>query len=89
MKSVSKRFLITALLLFFWTEAFSLDTDVCPCGEYDGTEGGTASNPPPPPGTCLPCDVSIDSSIMILLIIALVFGIYIIYRSNLKTKTPI
>jgi hypothetical protein len=39
--------------------------------------------PPPPPG------LPIDENIFILIIIALIFGIYIIYGHRLKTKTPI
>jgi hypothetical protein len=38
---------------------------------------------PPPPG------LPIDDNIFILLIIAVLFGIYIIYSFRLKTKTPI
>ncbi len=89
MKTVSKRFLLTVLLALCWTEVFSQGPDECPCGVYDGSGGGPGSPPPPPPGTCLPCPVSIDGSIMVLAVIALVFGIYIIYRNNLKAKSPI
>ena len=39
--------------------------------------------PPPPPG------LPIDENLYVLLVIAVLFGIYIIYRHNLKTKTPI
>jgi len=39
--------------------------------------------PPPPPG------LPIDENIFILIIIALLFGIYIIYSHRLKTKTPV
>lgn len=39
--------------------------------------------PPPPPG------LPIDENLSILLLIALLFGIYIIYSHRLKTKTPI
>jgi hypothetical protein len=82
MKNVSKRFLLTVLLVFFWSEVFSQDP--CPCGD-----GGDGSGVPPPPGGCPPCPVIIDESIMILLIIALVLGVYIIYKHRIKTKTPI
>ncbi len=37
--------------------------------------------PPPPPG------VSIDQNLFILMIIALLFGIYIIYKHSLNQKT--
>jgi hypothetical protein len=39
--------------------------------------------PPPPPG------LPIDEHIYTIIIIALLFGIYIIYSHRLKTKTPI
>lgn len=38
---------------------------------------------PPPPG------LPIDESILILFLLALLFGIYIIYKDQLKQKTPI
>ncbi|SFF29850.1 hypothetical protein SAMN04488131_11449 [Flavobacterium xueshanense] len=39
--------------------------------------------PPPPPG------LPIDENILTLMLVALVLGIYIIYRFKLKQKTPI
>jgi hypothetical protein len=39
--------------------------------------------PPPPPG------LPIDENIFVLMMTAILFGIYIIYRFKLKTKTPI
>jgi hypothetical protein len=39
--------------------------------------------PPPPPG------LDIDENIFILFSVAILFGIYIIYRNNLKAKNPI
>jgi hypothetical protein len=39
----------------------------------------------PPPGPGLP----IDENIVVLVIIALLFGIYVIYKDRLKTKSPI
>jgi hypothetical protein len=46
---------------------------------------------PPEPGPPVPPPVglSIDENSMILIIIALLFGIYIIYKNRVKTKTPI
>lgn len=43
----------------------------------------TAFSVPPPVG------LPIDENIIILVIIALLFGIYIIYNHRLKTKAPI
>jgi hypothetical protein len=49
-----------------------------------GKSNGTAELPPPsPPGT------PIDENLIILLIVALLFGIYIIYKDKLKTKSTI
>jgi hypothetical protein len=94
MKITSKRFVLTVLLVLCWVAVFSMDPDEggggppdCPCGRTD--VGGTSAGPSPPVGECLECPLPIDESIMILLIIAIVFGIYIIYRNNLKTKNPI
>lgn len=42
-----------------------------------------ARKPPPPPG------LPIDDGIYIVFILALLYGIYIIYNHQLKTKTPI
>jgi hypothetical protein len=39
--------------------------------------------PPSPPG------LPIDENISVLVIIAIMFGIYIIYRHQLKTKAPV
>jgi hypothetical protein len=44
--------------------------------------------PPPPPGQDPPV-VSIDENIFVLFNFAILFGIYIIYRNNLKNKNPI
>ena len=43
----------------------------------------TGKKPPPPPG------LPIDENILILVMIAVLFGIYIIYNYNVKAKTPI
>lgn len=48
-----------------------------------GPPSPTYRTPPTPP--LLP----IDENIYIVMIIALLFGIYIIYNNRLKTKTPI
>jgi hypothetical protein len=96
MKITSKRFLLTVLLLFCCVAAFPMDDGdpgvdgppQCPCGTSNGP-GASGGNPPPPVGECLPCPVPIDESIMTLVVIALVGGIYIIHRNNLKAKNPI
>jgi hypothetical protein len=46
------------------------------------------AQPPPPPGEDVPV-VSIDENIFILFSVAILFGVYIIYKNNLKTKNPI
>jgi ABC-type antimicrobial peptide transport system permease subunit len=51
-----------------------------PAGKSNGAMDGL---PPSPPGT------PIDENLIILLIIALLFGIYVIYKDRLKTKSPI
>jgi len=83
MKLVSQRFLLTVLLLFCWVAVFPQD---CPCGIALGDDG---LPPPPGLGECLPCPIPIDESVMVLVVIALVFGLYIVYKNNLKEKNPI
>ncbi len=50
-----------------------------------------AVSDPPTPGPSLvpPPGLPIDENIFILIIIALLFGVYVIYSHRLKTKTPI
>ena len=53
---------------------------------FAGNAGGppapspTGKKPPPPPG------LPIDENIMILVVIALLFGMYIIYKHSVKRK---
>lgn len=61
-------------ILFFFS-IFSVVAKESPPSPY--------RTPPTPP--LLP----IDENIYIVMIVALLFGIYIIYNSKLKTKTPI
>jgi hypothetical protein len=48
-----------------------------------------AQEPPPPPPPTPVGLVPIDEGTVILLIIALLFGIYIIYKQTIKRKTSI
>lgn len=43
---------------------------------------------PPPPGAPPPPGMPIDSTIFILLIVAIVYGVYKIYDLKLNKKTP-
>lgn len=54
------------------------------CGLASTTPPSPRRPPPPPPGDRVP----IDENLMVLLIVALLFGIYIIYKHRLKQKTP-
>ena len=51
-------------------------------------EGFAAPNDPPPPTPPPPPGNPIDGGILFLLSAAIMYGIYIIYRNNLKHKTP-
>jgi hypothetical protein len=50
---------------------------------------GPPEPPPEPTSVPPPVGLPIDSNIIFLLIIALLFGIYVIYKDRLKTKYPI
>lgn len=57
-----------------------------------GVFNSVAQNSPPFPGKKkppTPPKMPIDENIYILILIAILFGIYIIYNHRLKTKTPI
>ncbi|MCV9930239.1 hypothetical protein OIU83_21455 [Flavobacterium sp. LS1R49] len=51
--------------------------------------GVFAQSGPPPPGIPPPPGLPIDESLLFLFVAGLLFGIYIIYRYTLKTKTPV
>ena len=70
---------------FYLLIAFLLGTLYAIAGNGGPPTPGIAGKrkPPPPPG------LSIDENISIILIIALLFGFYIIYSHSLKTKAPI
>ncbi|TDE54956.1 hypothetical protein [Flavobacterium sp. GT3P67] len=74
MKIFKNIFFIIIIFLFGIMDVFAGPTPPNPFGK---------KKPPPPPG------LPIDENICILMIIALLFGIYIIYNNMLKTKTPI
>jgi hypothetical protein len=71
-----ERFFLTIIL--FMLGVFNALADGPPAPAPTGKK-----TPPPPPG------LPIDENIFILMIIAVLFGIYIIYDFKLKTKTPI
>jgi hypothetical protein len=48
-----------------------------------GPPAPTERNPPPPPA------LSIDENIFVIMIIATLFGIYIIYKHTLKAKNSV
>jgi hypothetical protein len=54
-----------------------------------GTLSVVAQDPPPPPPPPPPPGLAIDENIFILLSIAILFGVYIIYKNNLKRKSSI
>jgi hypothetical protein len=73
MKIVVSKFLILVVFLLGILDAFSAPGPPMPNGK----------KPPPPPG------LPIDENLIVLFLIAILFGIYIIYNHKLKTKTPI
>jgi hypothetical protein len=79
MKVVSDKFSLLLVFLLGTMYAFAGNADGPPAPSPNGRL------PPPPPSVAAP----IDENIVILMIMALLFGIYIIYIDALKTKTPI
>jgi hypothetical protein len=73
MKTNAYRFFIVTLTLFGVINAFAAPSPPAP----------GAKRPPPPPG------LSIDENIFILLIMAILFGTFIICKYHIKTKAPI
>ena len=72
MKIIANKFFILTIYLLGVSDAFAAPHPPPPTGK----------KPPPPPG------LPLDENIIILLMIALLFGIYIIYNHSIKTKTP-
>jgi hypothetical protein len=56
------------------------------CGTVASQENDVPEPGPPPPPNL---EVPIDENILILFSVAMLFGIYIIYRNNIKVKNPI
>ena len=72
MKIIARRFFIITICLLGVYDAFAAPHPPPPTGK----------KPPPPPG------LPIDENILIIVMIAVLFGIYIIYNYTIKTKTP-
>lgn len=72
MKIIANKFFILMIYLIGISNSFAAPHPPPPNGR----------RPPPPPG------LDIDENILFLLFIAVLFGIYIIYNHNIKTKTP-
>ncbi len=73
MKTIANNIFFVIIYLSGITIAFAIPNPPMP----------GAKKPPPPPG------LPIDDAVSILLIIGMLLGIYIVYRSQLKTKAPI
>ncbi|MBF2707448.1 hypothetical protein [Flavobacterium soyangense] len=73
MRIIIKKFFIIIISLFGIMNSIAAPHPPNPGGK----------KPPPPPG------LPIDDGLYMLFIIALLYGIYIIYNHHIKTKTPI
>lgn len=73
MRIIVKKFFIIIIFLLGALNAFAGPNPPAP----------GAKKPPPPPG------LPIDDGVYLVFILALLYGIYIIYNYQLKTKTPI
>lgn len=73
MKTIANKLFFVTIYLFGVTIAFA--TPKPPAPGY--------KKPPSPPG------LPIDENILALIILAILLGIYIIYKHQLKTKAPI
>jgi hypothetical protein len=72
MKNISKKFFNLIISLLCVLNTYAIPKPPMPGGK----------RPPPPPG------LPIDDGLYLVFIIALLYGIYIIYNHLLKTKTP-
>jgi hypothetical protein len=75
MKVVSDKFFLLLVFLLGTMYAFAGNADGPPAPSPTGKK-----KPPPPPG------LPIDENIMILVVIAILFGMYIIYKHSVKRK---
>ncbi len=73
MKIIASRFLIIMICLLGVSGMFAVPHPPAP----------TYKKPPPPPG------LPIDENLLLLFLFAIILAAYIIYRHNIKTKTPI
>ena len=76
MKTIVNKFVVLATFMLGFVNVFAAPDPPMPNGRNQGT-------PPPPPG------LPIDENLPVLLIIAILFGMYIIYNQNLKIKKSI
>ncbi|EIA09228.1 hypothetical protein [Flavobacterium frigoris] len=76
MKDLQNKYYFLAFFLFGVLSAFA-----------DGPDPPPPAPPPPPPPP--PPGLAVDENIFVLLSIAILFGIYIIYKNNIKLKSPI
>lgn len=75
MKTIVYRFFVLMVTLFGVMGVFA--------ASHPPSPGARTNNEPPPPG------FPIDDDIFVLVIVAILFGIYIICRHQLKTKALI
>lgn len=82
MKDLQNKYYFLAFFLFGVLSAFADGPDPPPPNKPVAA-AADGFPPPPPPG------LAIDENIFVLLSIAILFGIYIIYKNNIKAKSPI
>lgn len=74
MKAISNFFLILTIFLLGVSSTYA---------GHHPPPPNNGKKPPPPPG------LSIEVDVYLILILAIILGIYIIYKYQLKAKTPI
>ncbi len=83
MKYLLNKYYFLAFFLFGVLRAFADGPDPPPPNKPVAAAADGTPLLPPPPG------LSIDENVFILFSVAILFGIYIVYRNNLKAKSPI